>query len=230
MKRFLQYLSEQKRRLNSDYIDLFHGTVAHPVDFTRGIETQRGKGIYGSQGPGFYGWTQRRAARKHAEGIATGGFSKATSSDLNSNTSRQMMVSTRTHISNLIPDAETIQFHTKTLGVLKDWHTKHEDRINFVMQKHGSGSTMKKTQYGSLLIKMNNQHGASSYSMPLNEPNDSSRGSRHLSTALELLHKHDRSLVDDLVRNLHAVGMKHNIGVGFRHVGKNIPKEQTKIS
>ena len=55
MRSFLQYLSEQKRRLNSDYIDLFHGTVAHPVDFTRGIETQRGKGIYGSQGPGFSG-------------------------------------------------------------------------------------------------------------------------------------------------------------------------------
>ena len=225
MKRFLQHLYEAKRKLGSDQIDLFHGTIENPTSFSRGIETNRGKGV-GGQGSGFYGFTQRRQAGRHIDTVQH--VDKATPIP-QSPSNRRMTISTRTHVSNLIPDTELIQRHAHTLGVLADWHDTHKDAINKSLESFGPGSSMSRTQYGGLNIRLRSPTRNQIGNIDLAQPSDMIGSARHLSSALEHLHTNNRSLVDDLVRRLHAVGMKHNIPIGFRHVGENIPRERIKI-
>ena len=229
---FLQFLDEAKRAKDSDHIDLFHGTYSDHQNFSS-IDPNKGKPL--GQGSGFYAFGGRKSARnysKQAQDVVTGKSSIEVGGKSGTQTSKKMMVSTRTHIDHVIPDAELMAHSPKQVDIAKEWLTNNSDRIVLSIKKHASENNLnpesarfKKVGTTPILYSPSTPTMTRSYKF---EQDAETSGQARNSQIFDILHKHDRPLLSNLVKQLHSGDRENFAG---RYVGSKISdKSNIKLS
>lgn len=232
MMSFLQFLDEAKRGKDSDHIDLFHGTYSDHQNFSS-IDPSKSKPL--GQGSGFYAFGGRKLARhyaKQAQDVVTGKSNIEIGGKSGTPTSKKMMVSTRTHIDHVIPDAELMARSPKLVNIANEWLTNNSDRIVSAIRKHASENNLnpesvrfKRVGTTPILYSPSTPTMTRSYKFEVDK--EYSLKARN-SEIFDILHKHDRPLLSNLVKQLHSGNREKFAG---RYVGpKIIDKSNIKLS
>jgi hypothetical protein len=149
-------------------------------------------------------------------------------------TSKKMMVSTRTHIDHVIPDAELMSHSPKQVSIANQWLINNSDRIVSSLKKHASENNLNPEHAKFKMV------GTTRNIPILYTPwNGLNRGHKFEvdrefglnaknAEIFDILHKHDRPLLSNLVKQLHS-GDRKNFAA--RYVGPKITdKSNIKLS
>lgn len=224
MKSFRQYIIELKRAKNSDEIDLFHGTYSDHENFSS-IDPNKGKPL--GQGSGFYAFGGRRLARnysKQAQDTVTGVSDNIVKGGkVATPTSKKLMVSTRSNVQHIIPDAELLSHSQIQVGIANDWADKNSERIVAALRKHAAENNVnpetarvRKVREKTLISGVVKDGTIPTYKFE--HDTETSRSAKN-SDLFDIIHKHDRPLLSDLVKQLHSGDRENFAG---RYVGPKI--------
>jgi hypothetical protein len=144
------------------------------------------------------------------------------------------MVSTRTHIDHLIPDAEFIGHNPKQVDIAKEWLTNNSDRIVSSLKKHASENNLNPEHAKFKMVGTTRNtpilyypHNGLIRGHKFEVDKESSSNAKN-SEIFDILHKHDRPLLSNLVKQLHS-GDRKNFAA--RYVGPKITdKSNIKLS